>query len=378
MIVRNPIFTKALLAATLLAAALLPLGCGSDSPAPTDKFASFNRQGMLQHLGSAVVAPAFAEFAGQADSLAAQAAVFQQEPTAANLAATQSRWLRAANAYRRCEPYEFGPLSSTAAAELNFWPTRPANTETLLANNAAISEALLAQQGVTVKGLAALEYALYHGGPAAALARHTTAADAAKRRAYLLAAALGLHTAARRGRDEWASGYAATYARQDGQDINGSINLTANALIQHIDYLKNTKVGAPAGKKDGTVRPEQVEGYESGTSLAQLLNNLTGLERLFTGAGPGGGTGPGFNALLDHLDARYNGQLLSAAIAAQLADCRAQAQALGGSPLAVAVQQNPAGVNALYESLKKLLVLTKVDLVSSIGVTLTFSDNDGD
>ena len=372
-------FSRLLCGAALLAAAALPLACGKSNPTPGNTFADFDRKGMLQNLGQHVVLPSFVAFAAKTDSLVAQAGSFGQQPTAAGLAATQGMWLRTALAYKRCEVFQFGPVyDQMLAAQLDFWPTRPANTEALLAQNATIDQALIAQQGVSVKGLAALEYALYHDGSDAALARLSTAADAAKRRAYLLAVAQDLSAKAHQVRDAWQNGYLATYAQQDGQDINGSINLTANQLIAHIDYVKNTKVGVPAGKKDGTVHSDQVEAYESATSTAHLLDDLTGTERLFTGAGPAGTTGPGFNALLDHLGAQANGQALSAAIVAQLADCRAKTQALGNVPLAQAVQQNPAAVSALYDSLKKLLVLTKVDMVSAVGVTLTFSDNDGD
>ena len=366
-----------LLLLALSAAALLPIGCGSHDPAP-DKFTSFDRAGMLTGLADNVLLPAFAEFAAAADSLNTQATAFVQQPSAAALATTQTCWLRAATTYHRCEPDQFGPLTTTAVASLNYWPTRPGTTEAFLANNAAsaITPALLAQQGTPVRGLAALEYALYHGGAADALARYTTAPDADKRRAYLLALTQNLNANAAALHTAWQS-YRPTYLAQSGQDINGSINLTVNALIVNIDQLKNANVGTPAGKKDGQVQPETVEAYESTASLSLVLANLTGLERLFSGRGPGG-NGPGLNALLDHLEAKTNGQPLSAAVLAQLADARAKAQALAPATLAQAITQNPTGVTALYDSLKKLLVLTRLDVVSNAGLTLTFSDNDGD
>ncbi len=369
--------TPILILLTLSAVVLLPTGCGSNDPAP-DKFASFDRTAMLTGLADNVLLPAFAGFAAAADSLNTQAAILAQQPSAAALAATQARWVRAATTYHRCEPYQFGPFTITAAASLNYWPTRAGTTEAFLANNAApaITATLLAQQGTPVRGLAALEYALYHGGPADALARYTTAPDADKRRAYLLALAQNLNANAAALHTAWQS-YRPTYLAQSGQDINGSINLTVNALVVEVDKLKNANVGNPAGKKDGHAQPETVEAHESGASLLLLQANLTGLERLFIGSGPGGND-PGLNALLDHLEAKTNGQPLSAAVLAQLADARANAQALAPATLAQAIAQNPTGVTALYDSLKKLLVLTRLDVVSDAGLTLTFSDNDGD
>lgn len=369
-------FTKLLAATALLTAAMLPVACSDN--APDDKFASFDRKGMLQNLGSNVILPAFSEFAAKTDSLVAQVTALNQQQTQAEFAKTQAMWLRTANSYKRCEVYQFGPLTSTAAADLNFWPARPASIDAMVSRNGSITEAVLTQQGATVKGLTTLEYKLYNGGSAAYNQYASATPDSDLNRAYLLALAQVLRTSARQVRDGWQTSYAATYPQQDGQTINSSINVTANALISYIDYIKNSKVGIPAGKKDGNLHPEQVEAYYSGASLPQILNNLTALERLFTGAGPTGSTGPGFNALLDHLEAKYNGQPLSIAILTQISDCRAKAQALGTGSLSEAVRQNPTGVTALYDSLKQLLVLTKVDMVSAVGITLTFSDNDGD
>lgn len=373
--IRAP-FTKFFAATALLTAALLPTACSDD--APDDKLASFDRKGMLQNLGSNVMLPAFAEFADKTDSLVTQVTAFNQQQTPAEFAKTQAMWLRTANSYKRCEVYQFGPMTSTAVADLNFWPARTASIDVVVSRNGAITESFLAQQGATVKGLTTLEYKLYNGGAAAYDQYAPATPDSDLNRSYLLALAQVLRTSAHQVRDGWQTSYATTYPQQDGQTINSSINVTANALISYIDFIKNNKVGTPAGKKDGNLHPEQVEAYYSGASLPQIQHNLTGLERLFTGAGPTGSTGPGFNALLDHLEAKYNGQPLSTAILAQLNDCRTKAQALGTGPLSEAVRQNPTGVTALYDSLKQLLVLAKVDMVSAVGVTLTFSDNDGD
>lgn len=371
-----------LLSVALLGAGLLiQAGCGSDGPKPDDKYASFDRQGMLQHLGSNVIIPAFSDFATKADSLVIQADAFNQTPTAAGLTSLQQQWRRTAGAYKRCEAYQFGPVyDQMLAASIDFWPARPDNLERVIAGNTAYSDAFIEQQGTSVKGLAALEYLLFSrsGGAATELARLTTSPDAAQRRAYLLALSQNLRTKARLIRDTWQNSYLTTYVQHDGQDINGSINQTMNQLIAHIDYIKNTKIGLPAGKKDGTTHPTQVEAYESNNSLNHLLNDLTGIERLYTGAGRTGVSGPGFDDFLDHLEAQANGQPLAPQVTAKLAECRAKALALGTTDLSAAMTSNPAGVTALYDALKQLLVLVKVDMVSPLGVTLTFNDNDGD
>lgn len=47
-------------------------------------------------------------------------------------------------------------------------------------------------------------------------------------------------------------------------------------------------------------------------------------------------------------------------------------------PLAVAVIEEPATVEAAYTEAKALVVLLKADMANHLGITITFSDNDGD
>ena len=48
------------------------------------------------------------------------------------------------------------------------------------------------------------------------------------------------------------------------------------------------------------------------------------------------------------------------------------------APLSRAVTESPAEVEAAFESMRPLLVLIKTDLAALLGITVTFSDNDGD
>ena len=55
----------------------------------------------------------------------------------------------------------------------------------------------------------------------------------------------------------------------------------------------------------------------------------------------------------------------------------ASAQALGG-PLEEAVVEKRPLLEKAYEQVRALEILFKVDVVSALGVTLTFSSGDGD
>ena len=80
---------------------------------------------------------------------------------------------------------------------------------------------------------------------------------------------------------------------------------------------------------------------------------------------------------LDFLGATYEGQPLSAAITEQTESALAALAAIEQS-LSVAVVEDPDAVRTLYDEVKALLVLVKSDMANHLGITITFSDNDGD
>jgi uncharacterized protein len=167
------------------------------------------------------------------------------------------------------------------------------------------------------------------------------------------------------------------FINSDGRDIGSSIGMMVNEMVYQIEVMRNEKVGRPLGKRtSGNIQPQSVEAKYSDNSLAFIKENITGIEKAFTGNGAAGDKA-GFDDLLDQLKAEFNGQPLAKMIKDQFQAVRQKADAIN-IPLQDAVNQNPAAVEALYTELNKLLVLTKVDMVNNIGVVITYIDNDGD
>jgi hypothetical protein len=44
----------------------------------------------------------------------------------------------------------------------------------------------------------------------------------------------------------------------------------------------------------------------------------------------------------------------------------------------VALTNNPQAIEDVYNELKKLVVLTKIDMTTQLGIVITYLDNDGD
>jgi uncharacterized protein len=149
-------------------------------------------------------------------------------------------------------------------------------------------------------------------------------------------------------------------------------------------------LGIPLGKQPpgGTlpVLPGEVEAYYSGISAQLILTQLKAVQSLYLGTGAAGngatgngatGNGLGLQNYLIQAKAQYNGGLLSDTIKAYFAAAVSGMQAVP-DPLSVTIQNNPAPADAVYAIIQQLVVLLKTDMPSSLGVLITYGDNDGD
>jgi len=335
----------------------------------------FDRKTMLTDIGNNVILPAFEEFAAKAQALEEQSVTFANTPNINELITLQNRWKETAYAIKKIELFKVGPVNDNFAyANIDFWPVRTNDVNNYFNNATTITAADLSTKGSTVKGSPVIEYLIFAhaGGNIAVLDRFNTDADAAKRKDYLKALCTNLNGTAQMLNNAWKNNYLQTFLAADGTDINSSCNSLVNELLATEDYVKGMKVGYPAGKKDGTLYPENVEAYQSGESIHFIENNLTIFETTFTG-----GTGQGLDDYLNFVGAESDGVLLSKKIIDQFAVCQSKCGAIN-LPLSDAVTQQPDKVTELYNELQKLLVYLKVDMVNNLGITITFNDNDGD
>jgi predicted lipoprotein len=231
--------------------------------------------------------------------------------------------------------------------------------------------------GSNAKGLPVIEYFIFDaaGDNEAVLARLTTEPS---RLEYLGGAADNLHSKAQAVQAYWlpaGNDYANTFINADGggEVFNSALSLLNNQMVGMLEMAIREKLGRPLGTADGNgPQPELVEAGLSGNSLAHIRRNVESVEQAYSGS-----SGLGLDDYLDYLDADYNGEPLSQAIAAQFAASYAALDAIE-PPLSMVVNQNPATVQTAYDELRQLLILIKVDMANQLGVTITFNDSDGD
>ena len=348
-------------------------------------FDTFDRKGMLTNLGNNVVVPSFDAFYQK--SIALESAITAYAADVKNeqkLITAQNAWLDMAKAWKQASVFKQGPIEdkfllsnidfSTKGVYLN-----PTLLETTITNGTTIDNAYIESKGATVKGIHAIEYLIFDKAQANAnVIGSYTGTNGAKRAAYVTALATNLKNQAKLIEDDWKGGYVTTFISADGRDINSSLGILANKMIDLIYTVRDERIGAPKGNRNnGVPQPDLAESGVSNNSITLAINELKGLENAFQGRTPAGMDGVGLDDLLDKLGAKSGDELLSTKIKNQFATVYTKLNAIP-APLQTAVVNNKTEVQAAYDEIKRLQVLLEVDMINNLGVLLTFSDNDGD
>jgi predicted lipoprotein len=373
------------LALPLICCTLLLTACGGESAPITPPVAApagFDRTALMQRIVDEIALPGTDQFVATAGALDAAAQIFVTAPDEKALDAVRSAWRAASAAWHRLDVFS-GRELMTVRSRINKWPPNPMMIERLLQAHSPITQEQVAGAGSTQKGLATLATLLFPapGNPDTVLTT-LAGADNAQLRAYLTALTADLVIAANDYQRVWTTasevdpgrGYAATLiATAHGTGMTAdAVGMLLNDMVEMLEGILAEKLAAPLGKStggDGSPDPALVEAAGSGEAIAAMGASLSGLQAVFRA---------GYDDYLDSLGADdAGGAPLSAAIDAQITASMTALQAID-RPLEEAVRTETAQIEGAYDAIKSLLVLIKVDMANKLGITITFSDADGD
>ena len=352
--------------------------CKKDAPTE-DPAATFDRGTLLRDVAVNVMRPTYATLADRTSALENAAAQFNSSADLNTLQALRDAWNNAMDAWQDCEVFKLGPqYQNSLNSQIANWPENQGLIEDEISGTGPIDAAYVNSTGSTRKGMNAIEYLIYgeNSDAATVLAGITTGPNAARRRTYLHSLCTDVRVRSHAVNDAWrpdAGNYEAQFIAATQSDIGGSLNVLVNAWIEHIEWVRSEKVQVPAGIQTGAAAdPEKVENRHCARSFANIRRNVVMWQHILNC-----GTGLGIDDNLDAVGATYQGQNLAQKIRDEHALAIAQCDAFT-VPLGEAVITQSVAVNELYVTLKRITVLTKVDLASNLGVIITISDNDGD
>lgn len=371
MLIRRP--GKAL---TLLALCVVVASCDKESSTP----AGFDRGPMLENLGVNIIVPAYDTLAQRAARLEDAALLFTGERNEENLEKLRDAWLSAYIAYQHCGYFNFGP-----ADNLVFNPavnSFPISKITIDDNISSGSYDLSAVSSNTAKGFAALDYVLYglNPDPVYVVEQFDSDDEASSRRQYLLDLVEDLRSRCDAVFERWSpagDNYLGTFVSLTGNDVGSATGMLLNGAIQYFERdVRDGKIGIPLGIRSLNVPiPGNCEALYAQHSIILATESTKALQKLYLGKGISEGIG--FDDYLTSLNARRNGDPLADVIADQI-DLAITRTAAIPEPYSETVEQNPGPATAAYQELQKLVVLLKADMMSALGILITYQDNDGD
>lgn len=343
----------------LSAAALLLAACDqpeqpSTSPSPPPAAAAPTLDGArlgaaLQRAGEQVILPTYQSLATAAGEFAGRAESFCAAPEAAGLEALRADWLRLAGLWARADSFGFGPARLFMRDfKIAYRPLAVDKLEATLAAGGTTA-AEIDKLPVNQRGLAALEYLLFAGEPAAVVERFSTQPS---RCAYLqlLAGDLGrqledIHRAWQPAGED----HLAALVNPDGsgfyRDRAHALAYLVNGIAQGLERMRKASLAPTRTGPDGR-------------GLLQLRAQVEGMRAVYaTTAAP----------LLNELQRDDLARDAAAALAALQDELAALPPDAGSAALAQA-QASAGGA----------LTLFKREVIPALGVPLQFSDSDGD
>ena len=342
-------------------------------PAKSD----FDRKGMLTNIGNTVILPAYQSFNAACIKLDSTVADFNLSPDSIKLSNLQTTFKNTYRAWESVSPFDFGPADQQYLGEnVNIFPTDTVKINSNI-NSSVYDLAVLSN--LAAKGLPAMDYLLFGIGTNnhSIVLKYTTDSKATNRKQYLAALSAAIRANMNAVLTQWGS-YMATFQDATGTDIGSSLGQFINGMDKDLDGIKNFKIGIPLGKQSmGAIFPGKVEGYYCGISSELAVLNLKAIQSLYSGKGVQGNDLLGLDDNLDAINAQYNNGSLNTAIKNQFTSAISKLQVVP-DPLSGTIVNNPAVVNAAYVEIQKLIVLLKTDMPSSLGVLITYEDNDGD
>jgi hypothetical protein len=352
--------------------AVSAVSCGDETAPPASM-----QPDVLNALATHVFVPTIAAFDASAQALAGALGAFGAGATVQTLAAARDAWRVARAAWKIARAFGYGPTKEHDG-NIDWTPVKPDNIEEAIASAPSFTADDIAARGTSSKGLLALEYLLFDPtlSDDAIVIKLTTDPGADARRSYVVALGADLAREATALKTKWdafgpeiakAGSGSAVYER-----AQTAIDDIVGQIVFQTDVTANDGIAAPLGlKTGGSVAPELETARLSDNTLADIQNELLGIEAVWSGR----------FADVDDLGIDDLVREKSAALADDVLAAIAAAKAAVAAvppPMRTALTGAPTSLQAAFDAIIALKKILAADVVTTLGVTLSVNDNDGD
>ncbi len=356
--------TKIALRLSLLAGALAAtaVACGSGGPDEAEVLASITDD---------VMVPSYEAMAAETASLSDALDALCAAPSDAALNDAQGAWRDAREAWARSAASGLGPVLDRRSTGVIAWAiVQPERIDTLLASDSVITADFVRNNiSSTQRGLGGIEYVLFGDSALSSLA-----GDPA-RCAYLTAAASVIADEAAALRQDWTTGdgdgppYKDYFTGRADEPLETSeaVAEVVRTQVFLIRTIVDMRLAGALGLR-GEADPTAIPGGAGLNALADLRNEVQGMRDVYEGVEGGLGISDLIVPLSEEADERVRGGFEASLAAIDAVD----------GPLREAAATNSAQAVAVYEALMGLQDTISTEVVSLLGVSVGFSDADGD
>ncbi|MFN3199831.1 MAG: imelysin family protein [Bradymonadia bacterium] len=348
------------------------LGLTSCLSSADDDGSASGDKAVVAHIAEAVGIPVHAALSTEVTALRQALDSVCAAPSAAGASQAREAWRTAQRAWFHADAFGIGPVTMNRLGSSIAWPPdHEAIAETLAeveSSTEAIDQGFVANLGSSRKGLGAIEMLLFEPADDAEL----VTALVGRRCDLLVALVADVDRAAVALSEAWRGDYGPAMAAANGDPFprqQAVIDALVNRHVEITESLLVTQIGTPLGEKTGGVpQPDKVLSTRSEFARAEIAATIEGIAAIYAGVGEGPG-------LIDSIQRRQSG--LAADLTAGLTEAISAVNAIE-QPLHIAVAESPEQVRTALEAVRVVKRLLAADVANVLGVTRTFSENDGD
>jgi len=341
-----------------------------------------DRRVALRGATEQVILPTYAELGTRSAELASLLDELASTPEAADLAAIRRAYRDVRAPLEEAAAFGFGPaVELHSVADIDQSPLDVAKLEAELASEKELTLQEVRSLGANKRGLHAIEYLLFPEDEAeleTALLADDLQGERRRRFASVAGQIVADNAEALRAAwDPEMGGYSRRFA-EPGRPDSVSVNVQAgldtllNESVVLSEVIANVKLGKPLGAvTGGRIDATAQESERSGASLTDMARNVRGIRNVYFGARD--------DSLEPNLSLLVRAKSPSADRHAREAlDAAAAAISAIPEPFTAALDDAPETVTAAYDAVKTLKRVLATEVLSSLGASLKFSDNDGD
>ena len=293
------------------------------------------------------------------------------EPSADNLSRARSARRDARSASSRVQAYTFGPVMERRIPSLiDWWPIDEAKIHGALARPTISAEDVRETFAPDQRGFSALEHLLFADDDS--LLGRLESGDRAYGQ-YLMSLSSVIADAIQQASDDWSGDYGKQFSGSGNRAIAEALAIAD--LVRVPVFLTETigdmQPGVALGITKPDADPEVIPGGNAHQALSDLEQSIRGIQDTYLGDADGLGLSDLVAQLSEDTDQRMRDTLTQAIDA--IGSLRDYNQ-----PLKQLVQSDPDAVAEVRDAIKAMQVILNTEVVSLLGVSIGFSDNDGD